>query len=141
MKKLTILMLPLILIFSCKKDKDSSCVTDTASISGSYKITAMTYKESPSSPEEDYFTLVFPDACERDDVMTFQTNGTYQSTDVGIVCSPAGGDNGTWSLSASTMTIDGDPVTIESFNCKTLILVNSDTQTQGDKFRITLTKQ
>ena len=134
-------MLSLILIFSCKKDNDPSCTTDTASISGSYKITAITYKESPSSPEEDYYAMVFPDACERDDVMTFKTNGTYQSTDDGTVCSPAGGDSGTWAVSGSTMTIDGDPVTIESFNCKTLILVNTDTQTQGDKFKITLTKQ
>ncbi len=125
----------------CKKNDDSSCTTNAASITGSYKITAVTYKATASSAEMDYFNLLFPDACERDDVLTFQTNSTYQLKDAGAVCSPSNDDNGTWSVSGNTMTIDGDATTIESFNCKTLVLVNSDTQTAGDKLKLTLTKQ
>jgi len=128
---------------SCKKDKDkgSSCATDVASISGSYKFTAYTYKQTPSSPEEDWLPIIFSDACERDDVLSFNSGGNYVVTDAGIVCSPAGGDSGNWSLSGSTMNIDGDPTTIESFDCKTLVLVNSDVNVTGDKLKITLTKQ
>jgi len=130
-------------IFSCKKNKDnnSSCTTDVASISGSYKITAYTYQASPSSPEVDHYTTLFPDACDRDNVLVFSTNGTYQLVDAGVVCSPSGDDNGTWSLSGNTMTVNGDQTTIESFDCKTLLLVNLDTQTSGDKLKITLTRQ
>jgi hypothetical protein len=128
---------------SCKKDKDKSpsCTTDVASISGSYKFTAYSYKETPTSPEQDYFTVIFPDACERDDVLSLNSNGNYTITDAGIVCSPAGSDSGTWSLSGSTMTINGDPATIQSFDCKTLVLVNNDIMVSGDQLKITLAKQ
>jgi hypothetical protein len=128
-------------ITSCKKHDDApACTTDTASVSGSYKITAVTYKESATAAEVDYFNILF-DACERDDIYTFQANGTYQITDAGMVCSPSGNDNGIWSLSGSTMTIDGDANAIESFDCKALVFVNQDVQVTGDKLKLTLTKQ
>ena len=144
MKKL--LFLPVILfsiagvIFvSCKKDP--SCSTDVASLSGSYKFAAYTYKQTPTSPEEDWIPVVFQDACERDDILSLSTNGNYTVTDAGIACSPSGGDSGTWSLSGSTLNIDGVPATIESFDCKTLVLVNNDVNVPGDKLKITLTRQ
>ena len=147
MKKL--LLLPILFAItvmvgiSCKKDKDkgSSCATDVSSISGSYKFTAYTYKQTPSSPEEDWLPIIFLDPCEKDDVISFNSNGNYLVTDAGIVCSPAGGDSGNWSLSGSTMNIDGDPTTVESFDCETLVLVNTDVNVIGDKLKITLTKQ
>ena len=143
MKKLIVLSLVFLMFYSCKKDKDAgtSCKTDIASISGSYKITAYTYKESPSSSEEDYYNILFPDPCERDNVLILNANGTYQLTDAGIACSPVMDDNGIWSLSGNTFTKDGEATTIESFNCKTLVLVVTDTQTSGDKLKITLVKQ
>jgi hypothetical protein len=131
-----------LLITACKKPtNDSLCTADVPSISAAYKITAVTYKESASSAEIDYFNILFPDACERDDVYTFQTNGTYQIKDAGAVCSPPGDDDGLWSVSGNTMIIDGDATNIESFNCNTLIIVNTDTQTTGDKLKLTLKTQ
>ena len=145
MKKLIVLTLVFLAFYSCKKDKNSdtgtSCHTDIASISGSYKITAYTYKETPSSPEEDYYDIIFPEACERDNVLALNANGTYQLSDAGIACSPVINDNGTWTLSGNTFTKDGDATTIESFDCKTLVLVNNDLQTPGDKLKITLVRQ
>lgn len=137
------MILMLFLVSSCKKDKDKgpSCTTDVASISGSYKFAAYTYKQTPTSPEEDWLPVVFPDACEKDDIISFSTNGNYAIIDAGIVCSPSGGDSGTWSLSGSTINIDGDPATIESFDCKTLVLVNNDVNVAGDKLKITLARQ
>ena len=129
------------LIFSCKKDKGSSCTISMASISGSYKKTAVTYKASATSAEVDYFSTVFPDACEWDDINTFDTNGTSHLTDAGIVCSPPSTDNGTWSLSGNIMTTGGVPFTIESFDCKTLVLSFPNIQVAGDKLKITHTRQ
>jgi hypothetical protein len=140
MKKLIILLLPVLLILSCKKDKDPSCKTDAASIAGPYKVTGVTYKPDASSPETDYYNILFPDACDRDDILTFNINGTYLLKDAGVVCSPSNDDNGTWALSGTTMQIDGDPSTVESFNCKTLVLSNTDIQT-GEKLKITLARQ
>jgi len=49
-------------------------------------------------------------------------------------------ENGTWTLLGSTMTKDGDALAIASFDGKTLVLVNADIQTAGEKFKITITK-
>jgi len=142
MKKIIILSFSTVLfIAGCKKNKESSCTTDTASISGSYKITGATYKASASAAETDYFFILFPDVCQRDDVYTFKTDGSYQRKDAGTVCSPNGDDVGTWSVSGNTMMIDGDPTTIKSFDCKNLVIVNTDIQTPGDELKIALLKQ
>lgn len=148
MKKLPFIPLVSLVIvsticISCKKEKDKTpaCATDVASIAGSYKFAAYTYKQTPTSPEEDYLNIILPDACERDDVFSFNANGNYTITDAGTVCSPSGGDSGTWSLSGNSMNIDGDLTPIESFDCKTLALVYSDVNVTGDKLKITLAKQ
>ena len=141
MKKfILITVLTSLLFISCNKP-DNTCITDTNSVSGAYKITAVTYKANASSAEADYFNTLFPEPCERDDVYTFQTNGTYQLKDAGTVCSPSGDDDGTWSVSGNSMIVDGDATVIESFNCKLLVISNSDINTTGDKLKLTLTKQ
>lgn len=140
MKKTTGFLLAAVLLFSCKEDP-VECNTSVATISGSYKVTAYRYKQTPTSPEQDYYPVIFPDACDRDDIYTFNANGTYQLKDAGIVCSPPDDETGTWSLLGNTMTIDGDQTGIESFDCKTLILFNTDINTPGDRLKITLIKQ
>lgn len=112
-----------------------------ASLSGSYKITAYTYKASASSAEQDYFNIAFPDACERDDIIMLNSNGNYAYTDAGVACSPAGDYTGTWSVSGTSINLDGDLGTLESFDCKTLVISNTDVITSGDKVKITLTRQ
>jgi hypothetical protein len=139
MKKFLLVSLVAGMGLSCKKN--NSCTTSAGSLSGPYRITAYTYKSSPSAAEVDYYNVIFSDPCERDDIYTFNSNGTYHITDAGIVCSPPTTDDGTWALSGSTITIDGDPATIQSFDCHTLVLVNNDTQAAGDQLKITLVKQ
>jgi len=140
MKKIISLLLVAILFFACNKP-EKDCKTSVDSISGAYKITAYTYKQTPTSPEQDYYPILFPDACERDDELNFNANGTYQKTDAGSVCTPPENDNGTWSLSANTITIDGDPGPVESFDCKTLVISSTDFFVAGDKMKITLVKK
>lgn len=141
MKRTTFIILSTFLFFSCNKPKND-CTVTTQSISGSYKITAATYKANAGAAEIDNFNILFPDPCQRDDVYTFNAAGTYQIADVGMICTTPGNDNGTWSVTGPTViVIDGEPVTIESFDCNKLILVNTDTQTTGDRLKLTLTKQ
>lgn len=144
MKKIIFLSILTVLFFTaCKKPNVTpSCTTDAASIAGAYKITAVTYKATATSAEMDYFNTLYPNACDKDDVYTFQTNGSYQIKDAGTVCSPSGDDKGTWSfVSANSLTIDGDAIVLESFDCKTLTLVNTDTQVTGDRLKLTMTRQ
>ncbi|MDZ4794068.1 MAG: lipocalin family protein [Bacteroidota bacterium] len=126
-------------VTACKKDPE--CTTSTSTLSAAYKITSVRYQMTPALAESDYFNLLFPDPCDRDNLYTFKENGSYTITDAGTICSPSGDDSGTWSLTGTTMTVDGDPVAIESFDCKTLVLVNTDTQVAGDKLKLILTKQ
>jgi len=144
MKKLIVLTLTLTIIFSCKKEKDkpaNKCTTDVASISKSYRLTAYTYKQTSSSQEIDYYNTLFPDACDRDNVLKFNVNGTYELIDAGMVCSPSGSDNGSWTLTGNTMQIDGESMTIESFDCNKLVISSSNVFVAGDKLKITLIQQ
>jgi hypothetical protein len=142
MKKTTLFILSAVLLFSCKKDNEEpACTTNATSVSGSYKIASVTYKENAAAAEVDFYTVIYAEPCERDDVLTFNANGTYQATDAGTVCTPAGGNSGTWSLSGNTITLDGDASTIESFDCKTLVVVTPDNLVIGDKVKLTLTRQ
>ena len=144
MKKLIVLTFAMAVIFSCNKEKDkpaNKCTTDVPSISKSYRLTAYTYKQTPSSQEMDYYNTLFPDACDRDNVIKFNANGTYELIDAGLVCSPSGSDAGQWSLSGNTMQIDGEQMTIESFDCNKLVISSSNVMVAGDKLKITLIQQ
>ena len=142
MKKITALMLMAVLfISSCKDDRDPGCKIDVTSISGSYRVTAVTYKANPTSPEENYYDIFFPDTCLKDNVYTFQTDATYLFKDSGTICSPPGDRNGTWSINGNYMVVDGDSTGIESFDCKTLVVFSRDVRTKGDKLKLTAVKQ
>ena len=142
MKRAIVIFISLLTFFSCKKEKDDSksCTTDVASISGSYKITSMLYKESPSGTETEVFAF-FTEPCERDNILTLKTDGTYHNEDAGTKCDPPADEDGTWTLSGTTISVDGDPATIESFDCKKLIVLYSDYATTGDQVKLILTRQ
>jgi len=141
MTKASFIFLFAIVLFSCSKKDDNNCATDVAHISGSYKITKVTYKPDAASPESDYFNTLFTDACERDNLYTFKSDGTYLLADVGIACDPIDSDDGTWSISGNTMQIDGEPIVVEKFDCKILVLKNSGIDVDGDELRLTLTRE
>jgi hypothetical protein len=139
MKQLLAISCLLLVVMSCSKDDSNTCSTNKENIAGNYKVTGNTYKQTPTSPEENLMDDAQP--CDLDDVITFNTNDTYQVADQGVACSPTNDDAGTWSLSGSTLTIDGEPTTIKSFNCKTLVAVSTDVFVAGDQITLTLTKQ
>ena len=141
MKKLLTLSFSYLLFIACNKDESGTptCTTTAATIAGTYKIIASTYKETPTSDEVDEYSLM--DACEKDDLIELNSNNTYNATDAGIACSPRSDESGSWSLSGSTLTIEGDPVTIQSFDCKTLVLILADYDVAGDQLIVTFQKQ
>lgn len=135
----------LVALSSCKKDKAStSCNKTMADIAGTYSIVKIeigfggTFVNITDSL----------DACEKDDKLTLNANGTTAYMDQGTVCSPAGDDSGTWSIDANgKMTIDDNggnsdvsKATITSFDCTTLVLTAEDSSTPGEQGRITLKK-
>ena len=139
MRKLIIILFAFSLFTSCNKDK--TCALSVTAVAGNFKITAVKYKATPTSAEEDYFNIIFTDACERDDVISFNANGTYILTDAGVRCSPPGDDTGAWALSGNTFTVDGEAYNVDSFNCSTLTASVTGAINPGDKLTLTLTRQ
>jgi len=137
MKKLSFACLPLLLLFvSCKKEK-ASCDLSSTNIVGSYKATAVTYKATPSSTPVDM--LAFADACEKDDIIILNANGTFTYQDAGVKCDPTGDDAGSWSLNSNVLTVDGEAAAVTSFDCSSMVLTFTDSD--GGVITETLTKQ
>jgi hypothetical protein len=130
-----------VILASCKKDKaEEDCSITKNNLAGVYKITAVKYKLSASAPEQDLFALM--EACEKDDLLKLNNNGTYNYTDVGTFCSPSGTNSGTWSVNGNTLQSDGIITgTITSYNCKALVYFVDNEIVPGDKITFTMTKQ
>lgn len=139
MKKALWALVPAILLLAgCKKD---SCKTDAATLAGSYKVASVKYKINSSLPEADYTDEFFSEACEKDNVLTLNADGTYTITDAGVVCSPVRNESGSWSVSGSTINVLDEDYTISSFNCDDLVLTYSSYFTEGDLITVTFSRQ
>lgn len=121
-------------------DGQTSTVITKEKIAGQYKITTITVK-SGTEPEEDLLAQM--DACQRDNVVTFNLNSTYSNSDVGIVCNPPGGDDGIWDLpNSTTFSLDGIGMTIKSFAGGKLDLTYTDnSSTPSDVYHYIFTRQ
>ncbi|WP_177192420.1 lipocalin-like domain-containing protein [Chitinophaga arvensicola] len=130
------------LFFSCQKEKSGSpeCSINVASLSGGYKLTALQYKSTATAAAVDY--LAFMDACEKDDIITLDSKGTYDYNDAGTICTPEKKEHGTWQLNGNILTSDGTlNGTIASYDCKTLIYYVENTIVPGDRLTFTMAKQ
>jgi len=125
---------------SCKKkDNEKDCSLTEANFAGNYKLASAKYIASGSTTETDYGQYI--DACEKDDTWAFNSDHAFVYSDVGTVCSPNGDDQGTWSLSGSNLSIDGDELPLENFSCNGFSIIVADFPNTGDKISINLTRQ
>ena len=127
-------------LFSCKKNDDNKdCTLSEANLAGTYKIGAVKYKASASSPEVDAMSMV--DACNLDDLETYKADHTVTYTDAGVKCDDPGDGTAKWSLSGKTLTVGGDTGTITSFDCSGFTVTQSNFMKDGDAFIVTFKKQ
>ena len=122
---------------SCSKENDD-CLLNTTTLPGTYRVSSITYKSSPSSPEQDVLASYEP--CLRDDLYTFLSNGSYNYEDAGTTCSPINNSSGTWGITGNLLFIDRRSGTIESFDCTKFIWNEDNVLVQGDKMRTVFTK-
>ena len=121
----------------CKKDK-KNCDLNAGNLQGSYKVTAVSYKADATTATVDEFATW--DACEKDDLVIFNSNNTVTYSDAGTVCSPDGNDTGIWSLSGDQLNLDGEIYTVSSFNCDGATFTNIGDD-PGELTTITVDKQ
>ncbi len=128
-------------VTACKKQtEETTCTISQTSLSGTYKLTALKYKMTPTATEQDY--MQFRETCEKDDEIELKADGSYTYKDQGTTCAPNGTDNGNWSLNGNTLTSDGMiSGTISNFDCHTLVYYVSGVYTPGDKMIFTMVKQ
>lgn len=127
-------------LLSCKKDKDKTCNKTLTGLAGTYTLLSAEYKLTATSTPVDLKATM--DACEKDDLITLNANGTWIYKDAGTVCSPAGNDNGTWSVSNDIITSDGVVSgKIQSYDCNKLVCVMQNVTLPGDQITQVLRKQ
>lgn len=130
-----------IILLSCgdKDGKPGICVTNMSSIAGNYKTIAVQYKASANAAEQDFFVLL--KACEKDDIIKLNANGTAEYTDAGVQCNPNSSYTSTWSVNGSNITMDGETGAIKLFDCKKLVVTTSGAIVAGDQITVTYQKQ
>ena len=117
-KHIHLLLVVLIAFASCKKDKNDEITKEN--LAGSYKLTASTSQAGNGPIINEYALLP---VCEKDDLFKLNGDLSYNYVDAGTKCNPAGDDNGSWSLPSTTQIIlDGQSLSINSFDGKTLVL-------------------
>jgi hypothetical protein len=112
-------------LFSCRKQNNTQthCEKNVASIAGTYSF--VKYEGETNGVFKDLTSEVR--ACELDDYLTLNKDGSYVSQDAGIVCSSPGNYKGTWSLTPTgqmMLNYDDSYVTydITFFDCSTFVL-------------------
>lgn len=145
MKKLFLVFATAGALVSCKKEgvsTNSSCTINSASIAGNYRIASIKYKADASSTEVDIFTSL-PE-CQKDDIYELKTDGSIVMNDAGVSCdlppSPSSGMG--WKLESSNtiLQLADFNYTIQSFDCSTLVVYQSDIYASGDKTITTYVK-
>ena len=121
MRKLYALLVILFLFASCKKS-NSGCSLSSASILGTWKVTAEKSAITGTSIFVDTYSQ-WPD-CEKDNTFTFASDGTLTVSEGAFICSPSAASTVNWSLKGNTLvTSTGDDyVTVTGFSCSQMEL-------------------
>ncbi len=126
-------------VVACKKDPTTTCPNSMESIAGPYKTIAVKYKASSTAIEQDYFAIL--PACEKDDIVKLNVNGTADYQDAGTACTPNNSYSSTWSVNGNSITMDGTAGTIQLFDCKKLVVMGTGALVPGDILTVTYEKQ
>jgi hypothetical protein len=140
MKKIFVTTLILLLALGSCTKKDVDCPVSVNSVSGTYKITSMKYKQTSGSAETEMIDILI-DACEKDDLYIFLSGQVFNYQDAGTVCSPNGSYASTWTLNGNLLVINTEPETIQSFDCINMVTFATDVFTAGDRITLTYVKQ
>ena len=125
---------------SCdKKDDTPSCPFTVTSVTGTYSLTSLYYRDSPNGSDSQIIGSLA--ACKRDDLLVLNTNGLFEMQDVGVTCSGGGNIGGSWTISSNTISLESDTYTFLSFDCTKLSIYKTNRIVPGDRTVWVYTKQ
>lgn len=115
MKQLFFLFFAVTVLLACTKSKDDNNNTAITkeNLAGSYRITSV----KVNSIE----VISQLEACQQDDILKLNVDNTAEFIDAGVKCSPPTDGTGTWDVSGNTLTLQGETLTIKSFDGSTLV--------------------
>lgn len=117
-------LISLLFTISCSPDKELEPALTKQAIIGDYIVTAITAK-SPTS-EWDVSEYYMED-CERDDVIHFKADLTFEVTDDGIKCNPPTSESGPWDIiNDHTIFLDDDEAEVKKWDGKELHFARPD---------------
>ena len=148
MKKILLISSLYALTFvACKKSSTSDnnnnpCTLSASSFVGNYKMTAQV--SIVNGVSTDIFNDPSQiDPCFKDNIYTFNANGTYATTEGVDVCNPSNAETGTWALNGTSISINSsgrvDVGTISEFNCSSFKII--DTTDPSETLIITFARQ
>ncbi len=152
MKKILCIICGAIFIFSCKKSSpqtqnpppvpQDTCKPSPAVIKGTYKITAIKYRESNTAPEQDWYSSL--QDCEKDNTYQLNADSSVLVSEGADVCPgppPPGGISNWYLLNNNTQVALDAIYDIDSFDCTTLVVTEKDSRVPGDTRTVTYVKQ
>lgn len=149
MKTLLIITITfLCLLSSCKKENKTTanCTKNMEAISGTYSLLKLEVQGMNNTSFDDISGNL--QACELDDKLILNPNGTSVRQFLGKGCMPPLVGSGNWSISSDNkMTINDHgsasdilDADITSFDCSTLVLTGTEPMASSAKYRLTLKK-
>ncbi len=122
--KLPVSLIASLVFFSACKSDNKPCAIGQVSLSGTYKITAQITKTSGGQIVNSYSPW---EDCKKDDLYTFNSNGTFSYAEGVTSCDPASQTYSlNWSLQGSTMNLGSEQGVISDFTCSSFKLINQD---------------
>lgn len=97
----------------CKKDdKETVCDLNATNMVGSYKLSSVLFNGTEVINDPTFF-----EACSRDDIFTFVSGGTYTITEGQTACATPTNETGNWTLTGTTLDLDGEAGQVSAFSC------------------------
>jgi hypothetical protein len=131
------LIMALFSVTACHKNDNPKYEATVATLSGTYGLTALTWTYGGNT----YNMYDSLEICEKDNLITLNSDLTVTFIDAGTACDPPEDDNGHWYLSGDSLYIEGDAAKIKSFDGITLVLTGSPNGDPLETAITTLTKK
>lgn len=121
-----------ITIISCSKTENPATTyvpLTKYTLSGTYKVTGLTFKPNSSDVEYDVYNIdtIFK-ACQKDDLLSFDTNYVYNYADSGVHCSAPSNYSGVYTITApNLLAFDGENFIVQSISVNQVIMYQTQT--------------
>lgn len=133
MKKIIFSIITLtVVLMACSKTENPATTyypLDKYNLAGTYKITALTFKPDGSQIEYDVYNIdtVFK-ACQKDDLLSFDTNYVFNYADSGTQCNFPQNYTGAYIITApNLLSFMSENFIVQSLSSSNMVLLKTET--------------